>query len=267
MVSWSKVLGLASITAATALLGLVAFDVPYFKSVYFLKMDIPNNGTPANPFVILGVLGYCTDLQDGKGLQCSPAHVGYSLADASQFLNGTGLKSLSGVPGSLPNGTIPGNTNLPPGTNTTNFIGTLDQTGQLSDAANNIAKLPDALNNSVNTISAALTKVLVVHIIAFGIALISLAFAILAFLGAPIVDRCSSCFCGFAGSATLAVMIFDVVFFVIIKKRVDQQVSGTTKIGSAVFLTAIAMLLLFITPILFLIGRCCACCFSCGSRK
>ncbi|KAJ7203189.1 hypothetical protein C8J57DRAFT_1259806 [Mycena rebaudengoi] len=237
MVSWSKVLGLASITAATALLGLVAFDVPYFKSVYFLKMDIPNNGTPANPFVILGVLGYCTDLQDGKGLQCSPAHVGYSLADASQFLNGTGLKSLSGVSGSLQNGTIPGNTNLPPGTNTTNFIGTLDQIGQLSDAANNIAKLPDALNNSVNTISAALTKVLVVHIIAFGIALISLAFAILAFLGAPIVDRCSSCFCGFAGSATLAVMIFDVLHLLMtvpthkiswIHRKYSVLVSGQT---------------------------------------
>jgi len=216
MVSWNKILGVASVAAATALLGLVAFDVPYFKSVYFLRIDL-GNGTAStasvnqtNAFVDLGVLGFCTDLKDGRGLQCSPAQIGYSLSEASKFINGT---------------------------------------------------LPPALTSTVNAVASTLTKVLVLHIVAFGIALISFAFAILAFLGAPIADCCSSCFCGFAGSAAFAVFIFDIAFFEIIKKRVDEEGnSGAAVMGNALYFTLFAFLLLFITPILFLIGRCCGCC-------
>ncbi|KAJ6521795.1 hypothetical protein DFH09DRAFT_1097492 [Mycena vulgaris] len=75
MFSWSKILGLASVAAATALLGMVAFDVPYFKSVYFLRLNLGNGtatattGNGTSPFVDLGALGFCTDLQDGRGLQ------------------------------------------------------------------------------------------------------------------------------------------------------------------------------------------------------
>jgi hypothetical protein len=89
MVSWNKILGVASVAAATALLGMVAFDVPYFKSVYFLRIDL-GNGTAStlaanqtNPFVDLGALGFCTDLKNGRGLQCSPAKIGYNLSGAS----------------------------------------------------------------------------------------------------------------------------------------------------------------------------------------
>jgi len=217
MVSWSKILGLTSVAAATALLGMVAFDVPYFKSVYFLRIDLQNTtvtaGNSANqtsPFIDLGALGFCVDLKDGKGLQCSPAHVGYNLSEASQFLSGT---------------------------------------------------LPPALSSGVNAVASSLTKVLVLHIVAFGIALISFAFALLAFFGAPIADCCSSCFCGFAGAAAFAVFIFDIAFFELVKKRV-QEISnaGAAVMGNALYLTLFAWLLLFITPILFLIGRCCACC-------
>ncbi|KAJ7456157.1 actin cortical patch SUR7/pH-response regulator pali [Mycena latifolia] len=216
MVSWNKILGVASVAAATALLGMVAFDVPYFKSVYFLRIDLGNGTASAvsanqtNPFVDLGVLGFCTDLKDGRGLQCSKAEIGYSLSEASKFINGT---------------------------------------------------LPPQLTASVNAVASTLTKVLVLHIAAFGIALISFAFAILAFLGAPIADCCSSCFCGFAGSAAFAVFIFDIAFFEIIKKRVnDEGNAGSAIMGNALYLTLFAWLLLFITPILFLIGRCCGCC-------
>ncbi|KAJ7230917.1 hypothetical protein B0H12DRAFT_220501 [Mycena haematopus] len=87
MVSWNKILGVASVAAATALLGMVAFDVPYFKSVYFLRIDL-GNGTAStaaanqtNPFIDLGALGFCTDLKTGLGLQCSKAQVGYNLSD------------------------------------------------------------------------------------------------------------------------------------------------------------------------------------------
>jgi len=216
MVSWNKILGVASVAAATALLGIVAFDVPYFKSVYFLRIDL-GNGTAStaavnqtNAFVDLGALGFCTDLKDGRGLQCSPAKVGYNLSEAGQFINGT---------------------------------------------------LPPALSASVNAVASTLTKVLVLHIVAFGISLISFAFALLAFFGAPIADCCSSCFCGFAGSAAFAVFIFDIAFFELIKKRVQEEGNaGAAIMGNALYLTLFAWLLLFITPILFLIGRCCGCC-------
>ncbi|KAJ7183905.1 hypothetical protein C8R46DRAFT_1068132 [Mycena filopes] len=215
MVSWNKILGLTSVGVATALLGLVAFDVPYFKAVYFLRIDLANGtastaaANQTTPFVDLGALGFCTDLKDGRGLQCSPAQIGYSLAEAGKFINGT---------------------------------------------------LPPALSSGVNAVAENLTKVLVLHIVAFGIALVSFAFALLAFLGAPIADCCSSCFCGFAGSATLAVFIFDLAFFYIIKKRVlAEGNSGGAVMGTATYLTLFAFLLLFITPVLFLIGRCCGC--------
>jgi hypothetical protein len=89
-----KILGVASIAAAAILLGIVAFDVPYFKSIYFLRIDLSGaaaSTVAANqttPFVDLGVLGYCTDLQNGLGLQCSPAKIGYSLS-------GTYFRSMS----------------------------------------------------------------------------------------------------------------------------------------------------------------------------
>ncbi|KAJ6572754.1 actin cortical patch SUR7/pH-response regulator pali [Mycena vulgaris] len=216
MVSWTKILGVISVAAATGLLGIVAFDVPYVKSVYFLRIDL-GNGTAStaaanqtNAFVDLGVLGFCTDLKDGHGLQCSPAHIGYSLSEAGKFINGT---------------------------------------------------LPATLSAGVNTVASTLTKVLVLHVVAFGISLISLAFALLAFFGAPIAECCSSCFCGFAGSAAFAVFIFDIAFFEIIKKRVQEEGnSGGAIMGNALYITLVAWLLLFITPILFLIGRCCGCC-------
>ncbi|KAJ7816132.1 hypothetical protein B0H14DRAFT_3148698 [Mycena olivaceomarginata] len=37
---FNKILGLACIAAAAILLGLVAFDVPYFKSIYFLRIEL-----------------------------------------------------------------------------------------------------------------------------------------------------------------------------------------------------------------------------------
>ncbi|KAJ7122699.1 actin cortical patch SUR7/pH-response regulator pali [Mycena crocata] len=216
MVSWNKILGLTSVAAATALLGFVAFDVPYFKSVYFLRIDLANGtastaaANQTNPFVDLGVLGFCTDLKDGRGLQCSPAEVGYSLSEAGKFINGT---------------------------------------------------LPPALTASVNAVATTLTKVLVLHIVAFGIALLSFGFALLAFFGAPIADCCSSCFCGFAGAAAFAVFIFDIAFFQIIKKRVTEEGnSGGAVMGNALYLTLFAWLLLMITPIMFLLGRCLGCC-------
>ncbi|KAJ7765878.1 actin cortical patch SUR7/pH-response regulator pali [Mycena maculata] len=209
-----KILGVASIAAAAVLLALVAFDVPYFKSIYFLRIDLAgaaaSTSNQTTPFVDLGVLGYCTDLQNGLGLQCSPAKIGYSLSDASKYINGT---------------------------------------------------LPSILTEGVNVAAAALTKALVLHIVALAIALGALAFAILALLGIPfIAECCADCFSGFAGATGFVVFVFDLAFFYIIKKRVDDEAgSNSAVMGNAIYLTLVAMLLLFITPIMFLIGRCCGC--------
>ncbi|KAK7055931.1 actin cortical patch SUR7/pH-response regulator pali [Favolaschia claudopus] len=211
-----KILGVASIAAASVLLALVAFDVPYFKSIYFLRIDLAGaaastaSSNQTTPFVDLGVLGYCTDLKNGLGLQCSPAKIGYDLGEASKYINGS---------------------------------------------------LPAVLTNSVNVAAAALTKALVLHIVALVVSLIAFVFALLALLGIPfIAECCADCFSGFAGATGLTVFIFDLAFFFIIKKRVNAE-SGVNSavMGNAIWLTVVAMLLLFVTPIMFLLGRCCGC--------
>ncbi|KAJ7191113.1 actin cortical patch SUR7/pH-response regulator pali [Mycena pura] len=209
-----KILGVASIAAAAVLLGLVAFDVPYFKSVYFLRIDLAGAaastaGSPATPYVDLGVLGFCTDLQNGLGLQCSPPKIGYSLSEASQFINGS---------------------------------------------------LPGILTSGVNVAAAALTKALVLHLAALAIALGAFVFALLALLGVPcIAECCADCFSGFAGATGFVVFVFDLAFFFLIKKRVDAESHASSAVmGNAIWLTLAAMILLFITPILFLVGRCCS---------
>ncbi|KAJ7730759.1 actin cortical patch SUR7/pH-response regulator pali [Mycena metata] len=210
-----KILGVASIAAAAILLAIVAFDVPYFKSIYFLRIDLAGaaastTSNSSTPYVDLGVLGYCTDLKNGLGLQCSPAKIGYSLSEASQFINGT---------------------------------------------------LPGILSKGVNVAAAALTKALVLHLVALAVAVIAFGFALLALMGIPfIAECCADCFSGFAGATGFVVFVFDLAFFFIIKKRVNEETGAASAVmGNAIWLTLFAMILLFITPILFLIGRCCGC--------
>ncbi|KAF9469762.1 SUR7/PalI family-domain-containing protein [Collybia nuda] len=60
---------------ATALLAVVSFCVPYFKSVYFLKATISASGV--NGSITFGTLGYCLELANGT--TCSSPTVGYQL--------------------------------------------------------------------------------------------------------------------------------------------------------------------------------------------
>ncbi|KAJ7059165.1 hypothetical protein C8F01DRAFT_1370762 [Mycena amicta] len=172
MVQWNKILAIGSIGAGAALLGLVAFDVPFFKQVYFLRIEL---GT-TTPFVDLGALGFCTNLQDGRGLQCSPLKIGYNLSETDHFLQGNA---------------------------------SVDLTHTLDDV-----------------VTGGLTKVLALHLVACGISVLALAFALFACLGVPCIATCCSvCFSGFAGAAAFAVFAFDVAFFLIIKSRI-QTVAG-----------------------------------------
>ncbi|KAF8665262.1 hypothetical protein AX16_000283 [Volvariella volvacea WC 439] len=60
---------------ATALLAVVSFCVPYFRSVYFLKANIDVDGIKGS--ITFGTLGYCLDLSNGT--TCSSPSVGYEL--------------------------------------------------------------------------------------------------------------------------------------------------------------------------------------------
>lgn len=65
---------LVTLTAA-ALLAVVVFSVPYFKSVFFLKASLENQGITGS--ITFGVLGYCLELNNGT--TCSKPSIGYSL--------------------------------------------------------------------------------------------------------------------------------------------------------------------------------------------
>jgi hypothetical protein len=65
--------------AATVLLAVVSFSVPYFKSVYFLKASINQGGV--NGSITFGTLGYCLELSNAT--VCSKPSFGYKLG---QFL-------------------------------------------------------------------------------------------------------------------------------------------------------------------------------------
>lgn len=61
--------------AAAALLAVVSFSVPYFKSVFFLKASLSQEGISGT--ITFGTLGYCVELSNGT--TCSKPHVGYEL--------------------------------------------------------------------------------------------------------------------------------------------------------------------------------------------
>lgn len=61
--------------AATVLLAIVSFCVPWFKSVYFLKANFTQNNVTGS--ITFGTLGYCLDLPGNQ--TCSQPSVGYQL--------------------------------------------------------------------------------------------------------------------------------------------------------------------------------------------
>ena len=61
--------------AAAVLLAIVSFSVPYFKSIYFLKASLSDQGI--NGSITFGTLGYCLELANGT--TCTKPKVGYEL--------------------------------------------------------------------------------------------------------------------------------------------------------------------------------------------
>lgn len=67
----------------------------------------------------------------------------------------------------------------------------------------------------------------------------------------------SSCISGIAAAITLVAFIFDLVFFFVVKARLNSVENGSAVIGSAVWLTLGAWILLFFSGCFYSIGRCC----------
>jgi hypothetical protein len=80
LINQGSIFGVVATLTATVLLGIVALNVPYFKSIYFLRADIVNpNGTPFT--VDFGVLGYCGSLNGGP-VSCTSPRVGYEIGSS-----------------------------------------------------------------------------------------------------------------------------------------------------------------------------------------
>lgn len=61
--------------AAAVLLAIVSFSVPYFKSIFFLKASLSDQGI--NGSITFGTLGYCLELPNGT--TCTKPKIGYEL--------------------------------------------------------------------------------------------------------------------------------------------------------------------------------------------
>lgn len=102
-----------------------------------------------------------------------------------------------------------------------------------------------------------LTYVLVLHIVAFGLAAIGALFGLLAHVREMAMTCFSSCISGFAASVALVAFIFDIAIFFVAKSRMNSVSGGSASIGNAVWLTLVAWVLLFFSGCFYGIGRCC----------
>jgi hypothetical protein len=99
------------------------------------------------------------------------------------------------------------------------------------------------------------TYALVLHIVALGLAAGSAFFGLLAHVREMSMTCFSTCVSGFAAAVALLAFIFDLVLFFVAKARINAV--GTAQIGSAIWLTLAAWILLFFSGCFYTLGRCC----------
>ena len=102
-----------------------------------------------------------------------------------------------------------------------------------------------------------LTYVLVLHIVAFGLAAIAALFGLLAHVRELAMSCFSSCVSGFAAAVALVAFIFDIALFFVAKSRLNSVQGGSASIGNGVWLTLVAWILLFFSGCFYSVGRCC----------
>jgi len=102
-----------------------------------------------------------------------------------------------------------------------------------------------------------ITYALVLHVVALAFAVISAVFGLLAHVREFSMTCCSTCFSGGGAAIALLAFIFDLAFFFIAKSRINAVKGGSATIGTGVWLTLAAWLLLFFAGCFFGLGRCC----------
>jgi hypothetical protein len=102
-----------------------------------------------------------------------------------------------------------------------------------------------------------ITYALVLHIVALVLAAISSFFGLLAHVREFSMSCFSSCISGLGAAITLLAFIFDLVFFFLAKSRINDVKGGSATMGSAIWLTFAAWLLLFFSGCFYSLGRCC----------
>src|ERR1700761_7713300 len=104
-------------------------------------------------------------------------------------------------------------------------------------------------NNSPIQIPAVVVKwvtyVLVLHIVALILAAGAAVFGLLAHVREMAMTCCSSCISGFAATVALVAFIFDLVLFFTARARINAVNGGSATLGSAIWLTLVAWVLLF----------------------
>ncbi|KAF8320633.1 SUR7/PalI family-domain-containing protein [Cantharellus anzutake] len=190
--------GFLTTLAATVLLVIVVFCVPYFKSIYFLKASLSDSGVTGS--ITLGTLGYCLNLPGN--VTCSKPSIGYEFDPNSLLGNKTPIE-------------IPA------------------------------------------VVVKWLTYALVLHVVALVAAGISALFGLLAHVRELSMSCFSTCISGFGAAICLLAFIFDIIFFFVVKKRINSVKGGSASFGVAVWMTLAAWILLFISGCVYSLGRCC----------
>ncbi|TFK77477.1 pali-domain-containing protein [Pluteus cervinus] len=100
-----------------------------------------------------------------------------------------------------------------------------------------------------------LTYALALHIVALVLAAAASVFGLLAHVREMSMTCCSTFVSGFAAGIALLAFIFDIALFFIAKARINAV--GSAQIGSAIWMTLAAWVLLFFSGCFYTIGRCC----------
>ncbi|KAL4241701.1 pH-response regulator palI/RIM9 [Abortiporus biennis] len=102
-----------------------------------------------------------------------------------------------------------------------------------------------------------ITYALFLHAIALILAAGSAVFGLLAHVREMSMACCSTCISGFAAAVTLIAFIFDIALFFIGKSRINAVQGGSASIGTGIWLTLAAWILLFFAGCFYGLGRCC----------
>ena len=102
-----------------------------------------------------------------------------------------------------------------------------------------------------------LTYALFLHVVALVLAAGSALFGLLAHVREMAMTCFSTCISGFAAVVALIAFIFDIALFFVARARINKVPGGSASIGSAIWLTLVAWILLFFSGCFYALGRCC----------